>query len=75
MDYFYKADLLKTASYNVEDDNMRDEIWLGLPLEFRAHLSRSQVRRLAILQLGRVMNEKDLGYCELRALRFKKEER
>lgn len=76
MDYFYKkVDLLETASYNVEDDTMRDEIWSGLPPEFRVHLSWSQVRRLAIPQLGRVLNEKDFVYRELCVQCIKKEER
>jgi len=76
MGYFYKkVDLLKTASYNADEETMRTEIWLGLLPEFRVHLSWSQVRHLQITQLGRVLNEKDLVYRELLARRIRKEER
>jgi hypothetical protein len=60
-----KIDLLKTASYNADEETMRTEIWLGLLPEFQVQIP----------QLGRVLNEKDLVYRELLVRRVRKEER
>ena len=75
MNYFYKKiDLLKIVSHDIDEDHILDEIWFGLPSDFRVHLAWSQVECLMITQFERVLNEKNSIYHELHIQCLKREE-
>ena len=63
--YFYaKIELLRAVEDGMEVDKMIDEIWLGLPPNFRLAMNYNEVKKMDLQELGQFLNQKDLSYRE-----------
>jgi hypothetical protein len=53
MKYFYaKLELLRTANEKIDEPILADEIWLGLPTEFRVLFNYNDISNLRLAEFG-----------------------
>jgi len=62
--YYYKLNLLRTANETVRTPELIDEIWLGLPPEFRMSLNHKDVSAMTLKEFGHLLRDKDLSFRE-----------
>ena len=63
LDYYYnKVNLIKSATPEIEDPSIVDEVWLGLPAEFRLHLNSNELRTLPLKEVALRLQDKDWSF-------------
>jgi hypothetical protein len=67
--YYEKLDLIRASEADISPRRTVEELWLGLPADFRALLDYDDMMEKSVSNFGHALRTKDLSYREMRRRR------